>query len=163
MIDTNLGRFGFATGRRGAADALSAACGLLWGLLGYYLLENSRQGLTQALLLWPVIGVLIGRVARPAAARGALAHAWISLRDLYLAVTLFAVAEWTSVAFGPVAPHHWPPSRLGTTVVIMLWGLTFLGFVVILWPLSYVTHRLVWWAGEGRGETPADASVDLGA
>jgi hypothetical protein len=164
MTENNVGGYRFVEPWHGAtADALSAACGMAWGLLAYYLIENSRQTLGVALVIWEAIGVVIGRLARPAATRGHLVHAWVSLRDLYLAVTLFAVAEWAAAASWTLVGAGWYSESLINTILIMLLGLTFWGFVIVLWPLSYITHRLVWWAAPSRSDNAPDASTGLAA
>lgn len=143
-------------------DAISAAAGVAWGLLAVGLMEHSRQGVVAALTAWPAIGLIVGRLSRPAAERGCLARVWVALRDLYLAVIMFAVAEWATRALGPPVLQPAFGFTLLNVILIYLFGLTFLGFVVILWPLSYITHVAVWRAVRRDSADALDASSGRG-
>jgi hypothetical protein len=101
----------------------------------------------------PPIGFLIGRLSRPLAGRSRGFQVAISLVDLYLSAALFAVGVGLfELAF---AQDHRPPFAVMTRhVVVVLWGLTFAGYWVVLWPLSFFTHRLVW-----RGGGSPDAGI----
>ena len=70
--------------------------------------------------------------------------AFASLVGLYVAVSLFGLAVGVyDLATGDI--EH----RIASAVVIqavlgVLWGVTFTGYVVILWPLAYLNHILLW-------------------
>lgn len=73
-----------------------------------------------------------------------------SLFDLYLAAMCLAVA--TAVFDFVWGPRHVPfPAVLMQHILGVLWGLTFTGYFLVLWPLSFFNHRLVWRADAAGG------------
>lgn len=110
----------------------------------------------------PVIGVLVGLLSREFSELGRPARIMIALADLYLAVWLFLLAtNVVRVLFGGAGPLQASEAFVSGPVVGTLLGLTYTGFVVLLWPLSYVNHTLVAreWSrirdGENEASEPA--------
>ena len=49
------------------------------------------------------------------------------------------VHDW----LGPGIPHRIPHGVMLQAVLAVLWGLTFTGYFVVLWPLAYLNHSLL--------------------
>ncbi|MGH9786971.1 MAG: hypothetical protein ACRD88_22605 [Terriglobia bacterium] len=130
-------------------DGFSLASGCVWGGIAYLLGSGALERLVWGgILVSPLIGLAIGRVAawlRPSSRLGSkLGRAFASLVGLYVAVSLFGLAVGVyDLATGDI--EH----RIASAVVIqamlgVLWGVTFTGYVIILWPLAYLNHILLW-------------------
>jgi hypothetical protein len=117
---------------------VSAVSGLAWAaiawLVGHQIFGPVIWG---GVIVAPFIGIVVGRVPPPRhmALWKQLA---VSLRDLYLAAVLFAISMQILAAI--FSPHD----AGGPIVLAVLWGLTFGGVTLLLWPLSFFNHRLVW-------------------
>ena len=70
----------------------------------------------------------------------------LSLVSLYLAAGLFALAAGLADAARPI-PDRIPGAVVIQAVVGVWWGITFTGYLPLLWPLAYLTHALL-----GRGD-----------
>ena len=130
-------------------DGISLACGFAWGGIAYVLGSGALDRLIWGgVLVSPLIGLAIGRVAawlRPSSWLGSkLGRAFASVVGLYAAVSLFGLAVGVyDLATGDIR------NRIASAVVIqavlgVLWGATFTGYFVILWPLAYLNHALLW-------------------
>ena len=95
----------------------------------------------------PVIGLLVGHIARRFSYLSRLQRFWVALGDLYLATYLFLLATGVGhvvrgwIARGYVDTLQRPlvvDPLLGTII-----GLTYTGFVLVLLPLSYFNHVLI--------------------
>jgi hypothetical protein len=92
----------------------------------------------------PLIGLLVGWAAGRLRISSKLGRAAVSLAGLYVAVSLFGLAVGLyDLLTGDMA------NRIASAVVIqsalaVLWGVTFTGYVVLLWPLAYWNHVLLW-------------------
>jgi hypothetical protein len=67
----------------------------------------------------------------------------LSLLSLYVGATLFGIA---SGVYDLIAFDH--TRRIWSALVIQtvlgtLWGVTFTGYILILWPLAYLNHWLL--------------------
>jgi hypothetical protein len=131
---------------------VSAVIGAIWGLLGYWYVSdtNMAHGAGAGPAASPLIGLAIGawsiRVRRANFTRRAL----MALLNLYLAVGLFSVfvAAWHVTVGWYLLP--WPLQSGGrlwaflkaisTTLLMFTLG----GYVLLLWPVSLVSHMLVW-------------------
>jgi hypothetical protein len=112
---------------------------IAWGI-GHEALGTPIWG---GVLASPFIGVLIGRMSRRHHEASWIVHILVSFFHLYFAAMVFAVAtSILGVAWRPV------PVSLGEWVLqvifVVLWGLTFTGYVIVLWPLSFLNHWIVW-------------------
>jgi hypothetical protein len=94
-------------------------------------------------LLSPVIGLLIGSAVVRLRPSSKLVAAFISLLTLYSSATLFGLAVglydyWTGSGNRNAIEVIFQP------VPAVLWGLTITTYVVLLWPLAYWNHVLLW-------------------
>jgi len=124
--------------------ALSGVSGTVWGcLVTAVAFEFVPQAVWGGLIASPAIGCIIGF---------ATLH-WCRLRTpLRIAATLLSLYA-AAVLFGlSVGLYDWLaldiPGRIAHGVVLQAavafpWGLTFLGWVVLLWPLGYLNHWLL--------------------
>jgi hypothetical protein len=95
----------------------------------------------------PVIGLMIGLIARRFSNLNSVQRFWVALGDLYLATYLFLL----TTAVGHVAAHLIAGGRVATLqrslvvdpILGTLLGLTYTGFVVVLLPLSYFNHVMI--------------------
>ena len=124
---------------------LAALSGCVWGAIAVVL-----SGSTFVDEIWggvfgaPLIGIAIGLVAYRT---GPWSPRWrvpLSLLTLYLAATLWGLCIGIVDALLLGAPNDIPSAVVIQTVLAVLWGLTFSGYVVVLWPLAYLNH---WWLG----------------
>jgi hypothetical protein len=112
---------------------LSFVSGFLWAIIACYVAyslsptswSHVARMLSGGIIAAPLIGVLIGMGSRRFSALGRLGQVLTALGDLHIAAFLFVwaaeVDTWRSI----------------------LLGLTFSGYFLLLWPLSYVNHALV--------------------
>jgi hypothetical protein len=125
---------------------LAAASGIAWGAIGHVLVAGSfPEAARGGLYASPLIGVIIGITFKRAGRLQLAGKVFVSLLSLYLAVSLFGLAVGVYDAFRGL------PNRILSAVIIQailayLWGLTFFGWVIILWPLAFLNHSLLWWA-----------------
>jgi hypothetical protein len=134
----------------------SGVSGLAWGLVGFWLFRdtNLKESAWVGLLVSPAIGLSIGALAVRSKPRSELGGFVLGLVNLYLAVALFAAAialgymawEWGEMPMLESRGRGW---ALVEIVVNTLLGLT-AGWVLLLAPLSWANHRLIWHLRDGR-------------
>jgi len=98
---------------------------------------------------------LIGELASPLQNKPRWVQVAGSLFNLYVAAACFAIgmALFASV----VTPSNVRFSAaLIELVLAVLWGLTFGGYALVLWPLSFFNHRLVWQTDAGQIPAPPE-------
>ena len=123
--------------------------GALWGSLAYLLGVRAFKGLIWAgVLASPLIALGVGWVFQPLFERlSGFRRSLVALATVYAAVALFGLAMGT---------YDWwsgSASRSATEVVFQsvltsLWGITFTGFLLFLWPLAYLTHAFLKWSDD---------------
>lgn len=118
--------------------------GCLWALvaciMGIALMGGSN--IFGGIMVSPLIGLAVGILYRPACGLALAARIFLSLATLYLAVTLFGAASGVFGAFVSGPPgFKW--EEVVETILATLWGVTLTGWLVVLWPLSFVNHTLV--------------------
>jgi len=122
----------------------SALSGCAWALIAYVLsLGWLRPHIVVAgIVASPLIGLLIGFIFVPLYRQPKFVQFALSLVTLYIAVALFGLSVGLYDATYDI------PNRTGTFEVIFesvigcIMGVTF-GYVLILWPLAYLNHRLL--------------------
>jgi hypothetical protein len=135
----------------------SLASGCLWivpAILVAYIVSPVRTTPLEVaatfaggIVVAPLIGVLIGYIARSFSHRSRAQRIWMALGDLYLATYLFLLAT----GFGQVMtdwimrgrPGGMQRSLLVDPLLGTVLGLTYTGIVLVLLPLSYVSHVLI--------------------
>ena len=123
---------------------MSALSGCVWALLAYALILDAMGSLIWGgVIASPLIGLLIGLLYRPAYKFSKVGQVFSSLITLYIAVTLFGLAMGIYDAYGHSIPNRIHSEVILETVLATLWGVTFLGYFLFLWPLSYFNHRLL--------------------
>lgn len=124
-----------------SASALSGCCWfVVAAIIGYPYMKSSLLG---GAIASPFIGILVGHLFIPAHKSGKGLKVLLSLVTLYLAAALFGLAG----GLGDVLSSS-TPNRIASAVVLQglcatLWGITFTGFFIFLWPLSYMNHKLL--------------------
>ena len=114
--------------------------GLLWGsFVTFGLLEpRQREYFGWGLFFAPAIGVFAGQLSARFKTAGPALMALVAIGSLYATATLFG---WSSGLINAMIRHNEPgPLQAAFS---MVWGLTFFGYVLWLWPLAYLNHRLV--------------------
>ena len=128
---------------------LSAVSGGAWGAIAYLLAGHMvGKGIWGGVLVSPVIGILVGLTAARLRNLPAGGRVIVSLVGLYAATLLFGLA----VGLGDLATgvnSSEGSQRIPGAVILQsglgfLWGLTFMGYIVVLWPLSYLNCWLIW-------------------
>ena len=122
-------------------DALS---GVVWGAIAWGIGHDAMgPQIWGGVLASPFIGVLIGRMSRRHQTGSWTVRILVSLFHLYFAAMVFAVAmSIVGVAWkpAPVSPGEW----VLHVIFVVLWGLTFTGYVLVLGPLSFLNHWIHW-------------------
>lgn len=136
-------------------DLFSLASGCVWGGIAYLLGGPLDRLVWGGIIVSPLIGLAVGRAAtwlRPSsnpAKLGSklgskLGRAFVSLAGLYIAASLFGLAVGMyDLATGDTA-HRIATAVVMQSILGVLWGVTFTGYVLILWPLAYLNHTLLW-------------------
>jgi hypothetical protein len=125
-------------------DALSALSGCAWAGIAY-LIGRTALGpiLVGGLIASPLIGLVAGRLYRPAYALPTIGRAFAALATFYVAVALFGLAVGLYDAFTFGDPHRIRSAVVIQAILGTLWGVTFTGYLTVLWPLAYLNHWLV--------------------
>jgi hypothetical protein len=129
---------------------LSAVSALGWALIACFIGYRAfGYRIVGGIIMAPFIGILIGRLSSPLQNKPRWVQIAGSLFYLYVAAACFAIGM---APFSPViGPRNVRLSvMLIEHVLAVLWGLTFGGYALVLWPLSYFNHRLVWQADAGQ-------------
>jgi hypothetical protein len=135
---------------------LSAASGLMWALIAWFIGYRAfGHRIWGGIVVAPLIGILIGRMSWPMHNKPRWVQIAGSLFYLYVAASCFAIGM---ALFSPVLrpPNVRFSAALMEHVFAVLWGLTFGGYALVLWPLSFFNHRLVWQADAGQIPAPPE-------
>ena len=133
-----------------AMARLSAASGLMWALIAWFIGYRAfGHRVWGGIVIAPLIGILIGRLSWPIHNKPRWVQIAGSLFYLYVAAVCFAIGmAFFSPVLGPRNVRF--SASLIEHVLAVLWGLTFGGYALVLWPLSFFNHRLVWQADAGQ-------------
>lgn len=136
---------------------LAAASGLMWALIAWFIAYRAfGHRVWGGIVIAPLIGMLIGRLSWPLHSKPRWVQIAGSLFFLYVAATCFAIGmALISPVVGP-GNVRFSAGPIGL-VLAVLWGLTFGGYALVLWPVSFFNHRLVWQAD--AGEIPAPPEI----
>jgi len=135
---------------------LSAVSGLGWALIACFIGYRAfGYRIVGGIIMAPLVGVLIGHLSSPLQNKPRWVQIAGSLFFLYVAASCFAIGM---ALFSPIlGPRNVKfPAALIELVLAVLWGLTFGGYALVLWPLSFFNHRLVWQADAGQIPAPPE-------
>jgi hypothetical protein len=135
---------------------LSIVSGCIWAVIGYGVayslspIQSTLSGVARmflgGILAAPLIGVLIGVVSRRFASLGLSWRIAVALGDLYVATFLFVLAGGAArllFEFSGLPQQLAPRALVLDPVMGAFFGLTYTGYFLVLWPLSYVNHVFV--------------------
>jgi hypothetical protein len=92
----------------------------------------------------PLIGILVGTLSRKFCRLGRSARIAFALANLCLAVWLFlTAASVVRLLSGEVAWAGAFEALVSDPILGTLLGLTYTGYILVLWPLSYANHALI--------------------
>ena len=141
----------------------SVLSGCLWAMIGCvvaYSASPIRSTLADVgrmflggVLAAPFIGLLIGLMSRQFTSLGRSRRVAVALVDLYLATWLFLLATGIArlfVEFSGLVQQLAFRALIVDPAMGVLFGLTYTGYVLVLWPLSYANHLIVSRAWKAR-------------
>ena len=121
----------------------SALSGCVWGAIAWLLARGPMGPVAWGgILASPLIGIVIGRLGLPARRARPWVRALLALATLYAAVVLFGVAAGIGDALRPIQGRD-SLEVVAQAVLGCLWGVTFTGYFLVLWPLAVWNHGLV--------------------
>jgi hypothetical protein len=129
---------------RWATVGICAASGLIWGLVALFIGQRPfGPRIWGGMVVAPLIGIAVGRGSSALSGKSRLAQIVWALGSLYVGAAAFAIG------IGVLSPVSNPPNPTFSAAVIepvlvVLWGLTFGGWALVLWPLAFLNHKLVW-------------------
>lgn len=130
---------------------MSILSGCAWAIIAYLLSFGAFGSIViGGLIVSPLIGLVIGFLYLPAYKLSKIGQVLLSLATLYLAATLFGLAVGAYDAFWRNIPNRILSQVVIQSILATLWGITFTGYVVLLWPLSFINHRLLGRAAQQR-------------
>jgi len=117
-----------------------AISGVLWAaLVSFVFLEpHQREYLASGWIFGPAIGIAAGQLSARFKSAGIVRMAAVALGSLYMTAALFGYAAGLVNVIAGV-PNRGPL----LTAFLMIVGLTVFGYVIALWPVAYLNHRLV--------------------
>lgn len=123
---------------------LSGLSGLGWGIFVWqFIFDGMPPALPGGVIASPAIGLAIGLAAKGWNRWPIWLRITAALISLYAATLLFGLAvgiyDWQ---FGDMT-NRIPYAVVLEDTVGLLWGLTFTGYLLILWPLAYLNHWLL--------------------
>lgn len=122
---------------------ISAISGCIWAVIAYFLASKGMGSIiVGGLLASPLIGIVVGLTYRPAYSKSPWVRLCMSFVTLYFAAALFGMATGVYDAMRPM-PTRFVSEIVLQSVIATLWGLTFTGLFLFLWPLSFFNHWLV--------------------
>jgi hypothetical protein len=119
---------------------ISLISGGVWGLIALFLGFLGIEFIWIGVVISPLIGFLMGWLARRFASTSLLIQILYSLLALYVATGLFGVSVGVYTGF----VHPPLSARIIELTLCTWWGITFTGYLLFLWPLAYANHRLIW-------------------
>ena len=117
--------------------------GFMWGMIGLALAgQMLGPPIVGGVVVAPLVGLAVALVFRGFRSRPPGMRIALSLVSLYLAAGIFALAVGVADVLRAI------PGRNSGAVVIQAvmgvwWGVTFTGYLPVLWSLAYLTHSLI--------------------
>ncbi len=122
---------------------LCAISGLTWSGIAYLLLREWFPGLWVGIAVSPLFGLLVGFVHRPTYAFPLILRVFLALATLYAAAALFGLVIGVVEELIETGPNHVKGASIIGWVLVTLWGVTFTGYFLFLWPLAFANHWLL--------------------
>ena len=140
---------------------LCAVSGLTWGGIAYLLMGEWFPGLWVGMAVSPLFGLLVGWVHRPTYRFSAAARVLVALVTLYATAALFGLVIGVVEAAIETNPNTMKGAAVIEWVLATLWGLTFTGYFLFLWPLAFLNHWLLGraWKGEWTRNDSSKAAL----
>jgi hypothetical protein len=123
---------------------LSGVSGVLWGcVVTVIAFDAAPRAIWGGLIASPLIGCMIGAATKRWSYLSLPLRVVVALVSVYVAAALFGLGvglyDWLAVDI---------PNRIAYGVVVQavlafLWGLTFIGWCLVFWPLAYLNHWLL--------------------
>jgi len=123
---------------------LSCVSGVVWGCFASVIAFDAvPRTIWGGLVMSPVIGLLIGMAMKHWSQLATSLRITATLLSLYVAAALFGLAvgifDWLAIDI---------PNRIAYAVVVQsvltfLWGITFTGYLFVLWLLAYLNHWML--------------------
>jgi hypothetical protein len=137
---------GATTFRRGLYFVIA---GSLWGGLAYLLGAKAfGSAIWGGVLASPGIGLVVGWITQSRFERlSGFLRALFPLGTVYIGATLFGLTVGLYDGVSGTAGRI-PSEVVLQAVLAVWWGVTFTGFLLVLWPLAYATHAMVQWSDE---------------
>ena len=127
--------------------AVCAASSGVWAAIALAIGHQAmpRHIIWGGILVSPLIGLAAGAIYQPAYRLSGTARVAMSLFTLYVAAALFGLAAglFDAIRGLPGGVARSPGEVIYQGIIGTLWGITFTGYVVILWPLAHLNHWLV--------------------
>lgn len=127
--------------------AVCAASSCVWAAIAYVIGHQAmaRDIIWGGIVVSPLIGLVVGAIYRPVYKRSVPAQIAMSLLSLYVAAALFGlgVGLFDVVQGLPGDVLRGTGAVISQSILGTLWGITFTGYVVVLWPLAHLNHRLL--------------------
>ncbi|MEO8139987.1 MAG: hypothetical protein ABI742_10085 [Gemmatimonadota bacterium] len=123
----------------------SLGFGAGWGLLAYGLGAKALGDSAWAgVLLGPLIGVAVGSMTQRLFERvQGNRRGLVALGSIYLGAILFGTAVGFHDFVTRGDAHMAQPARIVEAIISVLWATTMTGFVLLLWPLAYLSHWIL--------------------
>ena len=139
---------------------LCAGSGLTWSGIAYLLLGEWFPGLWVGIAVSPIFGLLVGWAHQPTYRFPVVARAFVALVTLYAAAALFGLVIGVVEEVIETSPNHVKGASIIEWVLVTLYGVTFTGYFLFLWPLAFLNHWLLGrtWKGEWtKNDSPPGA------
>ena len=88
----------------------------------------------------PLIGLMVAQAYRPIHQHSLWIRVFWTLLMLYLAAALFGLAVGVVDTLNDDIQNRISSAVVIESVLAFLWGLTFSGYVLFLWPLAFANH-----------------------
>ena len=121
----------------------SAASGLAWGGIAYLLLGEWFPGLWVGIAISPLLGLIVGQAHRATYRFPVVARVLVALVTLYATAALFGLVIGAVEAVIETNPNVIKSSVVIEWVLVTLYGVTFTGYFLFLWPLAFLNHWLL--------------------
>ena len=131
--------------------SLCAVSGFAWGGIAYYLGHPWPPCIWGGILASPLIGLVVGLAYLPAYRFRVGFRILLALVALYIAVALFGIALGICDQATRYIPNQIRGAGVIESLLATLWGVTFTGYVLFLWPLAYWNYWVLGRASAPRG------------